>query len=111
MNEAKRKRLEAAGFSVGDAEDFLGLTPVERELVNLRVTLSRAVRSLRERKNMTQKEVATRINSSQSRIAKLESGANDVSLDLMFRAYFAVGGKLSDVVGTTKAIRTVWTKV
>ena len=98
MKEAKRKRLEAAGFSVGDAEDFLGLTPEERELVDLRVRLSRAVRVLRERRRLTQKEVATRIHSSQSRIAKLEAGTGDVSLDLLFRAYFAVGGKLRNVV-------------
>jgi len=110
MKEAKRKKLEAAGFSVGDAEDFLELTPGERELVDLRVMLSRAVRSLRERQNLTQQEVAARIHSSQSRIAKLESGASDVSLDLMFLVYFAVGGKCRDVARSFKVIHTVWTK-
>jgi predicted XRE-type DNA-binding protein len=98
MKRTKRKKLEAAGFRIGDAEDFLDLTPEERELVDLRVKLSRAVRLLRERQNLTQKELAARIKSSQSRIAKLESGVGDVSLDLMFRGFFAIGGKLADVV-------------
>src|SRR5262245_6437574 len=97
MKEAKRKKLEAAGFRIGDAEDFLDLSPEERELVDLRLRVSRMVRALRVRKNITQKELAARIKSNQSRVAKLESGAGDVSLDLMFRGFFAIGGKLSDV--------------
>jgi ribosome-binding protein aMBF1 (putative translation factor) len=102
MKEAKRKKLEAAGFRIGDAEDFLELTPEERELVGLRIRLSRMVRVLRERKHLTQQQLAARIQSSQSRIAKLESGASDISLDLMFRGFFAVGGKLSAVGGQVK---------
>jgi DNA-binding XRE family transcriptional regulator len=99
MKAEKRKKLEAAGFRVADAEDFLELTPEERELVDLRLTVSRLVRTLREQKNMTQEQLAKQIASSQSRIAKLESGSGDVSLDLLFRSFFAVGGKLSEVIG------------
>jgi len=103
MNAAKRKKLESAGFRFGDAEDFLELTPEERGLVDLRLKLSRQIRALREKRRLTQKELADRINSSQSRVAKLESGAGDVSLDLMFRVFFAVGGKLADVTRPPKA--------
>src|SRR4051794_26935547 len=102
MNANKRKKLEAAGFRFGDAEDLLGLTPEERELVDLRVKVSRMVRTLRERQNLTQEELAARIKSSQSRVAKLESGGSDVSLDLMFRGLFAVGGRLADLTGDPK---------
>ena len=35
MDKATRKRLEEAGFRVGDAGDFLGLTDEERELIEL----------------------------------------------------------------------------
>ena len=101
MNADKRKKLEAAGFRVGDAEDFLELTSEERELVALRLKVSRLVRERRERANMTQQQLAKRIASSQSRIAKLESGAGDVSLDLLFRGFFAVGGKLTEVTGAS----------
>jgi DNA-binding XRE family transcriptional regulator len=103
MKSTRRLCLEAAGFRFGDAEDFLDLSPEERELVDLRLKLSRLVRILRERRKLTQNELAARIQSSQSRIAKLESGARDVSLDLMFRGFFAVGGKLSDVGGRSQA--------
>ena len=47
MKESKRKRLEAAGFRIGDAEDFLELTDEERQLVELRLAVSRVVRRLR----------------------------------------------------------------
>src|SRR4051812_13311125 len=99
MKAEKRKKLEAAGFRVGDAEDFLDLTPEERELVDLRLNVSRLVRTLREQRNMTQEQLAKRISSSQSRVAKVENGASDVSLDLLFRSFFAVGGKLANVIG------------
>lgn len=102
MDATKRKKLEAAGFRFGDAEDFLDLTPEERELVDLRLKVSRLVRQKREEQKLTQKELAARIKSNQSRVAKLESGANDVSLDLLFRGLFAVGGKLADVAGAVK---------
>jgi DNA-binding XRE family transcriptional regulator len=97
MDKAKRKALEAAGFRIGDAEDFLELTDEERSLVDLRLTVSRAVRRKREEQHLTQQQLASKLRSSQSRVAKIEAGAVDVSLDLLFRSLFAVGGKLTDL--------------
>jgi ribosome-binding protein aMBF1 (putative translation factor) len=97
MDLKKRKSLEAAGFRVGDAEDFLGLTEDERALVDLRVAVSRAIRRLREKRRLSQQQLAAKIRSSQSRVAKIEAAAAGVSLDLLFRTLFAVGGKLADL--------------
>ena len=97
MDATKRKALEAAGFRIGDAADFLGLTEEESRLVDLRVAVCRAVRRLREARDMTQQQLAAKLKSSQSRIAKIEAGAGDVSLDLLFRSLFAVGGSLEDL--------------
>jgi predicted XRE-type DNA-binding protein len=94
MNREKRRALEAAGFVFEDAEDFLELTTEERRLVELRLAVSRAVRARREEQHLTQEQVARKLNSSQSRVAKLEAGAADVSLDLMFRGLFALSGSL-----------------
>jgi ribosome-binding protein aMBF1 (putative translation factor) len=98
MNKQTRVRLEAAGFRIGDAEDFLALTDEERHLVELRLAVSRAVRSLREKLGVTQQQLANKLKSSQSRIAKIEAAASDVTLDLSFKALFAAGGKLTDVI-------------
>ena len=99
METRKRRALEAEGWRFGDAADFLGLTDAEQKLVNLRIAVSRAVRKHRERKKMTQQELAKALKSSQSRVAKLEAGAPDVSLDLLFRSLFVVGGRLGDITG------------
>ncbi len=93
----KEAALEAAGFRVGDAADFLGMSEDERRLLDLRLAVSRAVRRAREAQGLTQMQLAGRIGSSQSRVAKLEIGTGGVSLDLLFRALFALGGRLEDL--------------
>jgi predicted XRE-type DNA-binding protein len=97
MDAGKRRALEAAGFVFGDAEDFLELTEEERQLVELRVTVSRALRAQRKRQGLTQKQVAKKLNTSQPRVARMEVGAADVSLDQMFRGLFSLGGSLRDL--------------
>jgi DNA-binding XRE family transcriptional regulator len=93
MNKAKREALEAAGFKVGDFGDFLELTDAERQIIELRVRLARQIREGREKAGMTQEALATEIASTQPRVARIEAAAKGVSLDQMWRAYFAVGGK------------------
>jgi predicted XRE-type DNA-binding protein len=97
MDKAEREALESAGFQVGDFGDFLGLTPEERKLVELRLHISRMVRQRRREQNLTQQQMAARIKSSQSRVAKIEAAASDVSLDLMVSSLFAVGGAVTDL--------------
>src|SRR5262249_23971662 len=103
MDSATRKRLETAGFRVGDAGDFLGLSDAERRLVELRLAVSRAVRKARERAGVTQHQLATSLRWSQSRVAKIEAAEPGVSLDLSIRALFAAGGELSDLVKVVRA--------
>jgi ribosome-binding protein aMBF1 (putative translation factor) len=105
LDAKMRKSLSDAGFRVGDVADFLGLSDEEMRLVELRVALSRAVRRRRQARKMTQQQLATRLKSSQSRVAKIEAGSSDVSLDLMFRSLFAVGGGMADVASVRRPAR------
>jgi ribosome-binding protein aMBF1 (putative translation factor) len=91
MNKAKRRKLEAAGYKVGSAADFLGLSDEEEEFVRFRLALAHGVVAERKKAGITQVELAKRIGSSQSRIAKLESADPSVSTDLALRALFALG--------------------
>src|SRR5438552_10197685 len=91
MKAARKKRLESAGWRVGTAGEFLGLSAEESQLVEMKLALGESLRRHRMKKRLTQQALARRIRSSQSRIAKLESGAAGVSLDLLFRALFATG--------------------
>lgn len=91
MDLAKRQRLEAAGWKVGTVEEFLELTPVESELIELKLALGRKLKETRKSQNISQEELAKRMGSSQSRVAKIESGDPSVSLDLLARALFFSG--------------------
>jgi len=91
MNAAKKKKLESAGFKVGGVQEFLGLTDEEMALIDLKVRLIRMLRPAREGNGITQDELARRIGSSQSRVAKMEAASADVSLDLICRALLALG--------------------
>lgn len=94
MTSKKRKALTAAGWWVGDAADFLGLTAEERQLVQLRLTLALAIRRQRQASGLSQKQLGERIGTTQPRVAKIEVGAPDVSLDQLVRAYTAAGGRI-----------------
>jgi hypothetical protein len=52
MNKDKRNALKKAGFRIGNAEDFLELTKEERQLVDLRVLLSKTVRRIRAMRHL-----------------------------------------------------------
>jgi DNA-binding XRE family transcriptional regulator len=93
MSRAEREALEAAGWKFGDYGDFLGLSDAERQIVELRIRLSRGIREARERAGMTQADLASAMKSTQPRVARIEAGGRGVSLDQMMRAYFAAGGR------------------
>ena len=91
MDTAKQQRLEAAGFRVGSVAEFLELTPEESELVEIKVALSQALKQRRSEERLSQTQIAEKIGSSQSRVAKMEAGDLHVSLDLMIKALVASG--------------------
>jgi DNA-binding XRE family transcriptional regulator len=90
MKRGKRSRLEAAGWKIGSVAEFLGLDAVEAAIVELRLVLGRSLKERRLQRRLTQAEVARRIGSSQSRVAKMESADASVSLDLMIRSLLAL---------------------
>jgi ribosome-binding protein aMBF1 (putative translation factor) len=97
MGAKKRWKLEAAGWRVGTAADFLDLTSEESALIDVKASLGRLVRAKRESAKISQQGLAARIHSSQSRVAKAEAGDASVSLDLIFKAAPAAGAKRSEV--------------
>jgi hypothetical protein len=106
MDAKKRTRLKEAGWSVGDVSSFLKLTPEEREYIELKLALSRGLRGKREALGLTQAEVANRVGSSQSRVAKMELGDGSVSVDLLVRSLLKLGVKRSDVAGLLRPRRS-----
>ncbi|MGD0339008.1 MAG: helix-turn-helix transcriptional regulator [Bacteroidota bacterium] len=91
MNNNKKKRLENKGWVIGDAKEFLNLSPEEVAYVELKLLLGRNLQSTRRQKKITQEKLAKMIKSSQSRVAKMESGDPSVSLDLLIRSLLTLG--------------------
>jgi DNA-binding XRE family transcriptional regulator len=105
MKADQRRKLEAAGWRVGDAKDFLELTAGEAEFVEIKLDLARRLRELREENNWTQAEFARQVGSSQSRVAKMEAADPTVSVDLLVRSLLAAGANRSElgrVVGSRR---------
>jgi ribosome-binding protein aMBF1 (putative translation factor) len=103
MDRAKRKKLEAAGWRVGSAAEFLELSPAEAALVDVRVRLGRALRSTRTALGLSQDALARRLKSSQSRVAKMEAGDATVTVDLILSGLFEVGATTRDVAQALQA--------
>jgi ribosome-binding protein aMBF1 (putative translation factor) len=103
MQKRKRARLKAAGWTVGSAKEFLGLSDAEAAMIELKLGLSRALREWRKRGRLSQEELAKRLRSSQSRVAKMEAGDPSVSMDLLVRSLLALGASSEDLA---RAIRT-----
>lgn len=97
MDAAKKKRLQDAGWRVGSVQEFLGLSDAEAELVEMRVALGTGLKARREGAKLTQTALAKLLESSQSRVAKMEAGDPSVSLDLLIRAHLALGAGRADI--------------
>lgn len=91
MNKTKQKKLEAAGWKVSSARDFLDLSAEEEAFIDLKLQLAKDLQKKRQEKKLTQIELAHLLKSSQSRVAKMEAGDPSVSMDLLVRSLLALG--------------------
>jgi predicted XRE-type DNA-binding protein len=97
MKKTKKKRLESAGWKIGSAGDFLDLTPEEEAFVALKLALAQSLKKRRQRKRLTQIELAKLLKSSQSRVAKMEAGDPSVSIDLLVKSLLVLGVSPKDL--------------
>ncbi|MGA9533160.1 MAG: helix-turn-helix transcriptional regulator [Anaerolineales bacterium] len=103
MEKSKREKLEAQGWKIGNAQDFLGLSDEELAYIEVKIALSQQVRQRRQGQAMTQEQVAEQTGSSQSRVAKMEAGDPSVSIDLLVKTLITLGAtreELALAIGT-----------
>ncbi len=96
MEQAKKKGLEDKGWKIGEASEFLELSPEESILIQIKLALSLNLKERRQ-KLITQAELADKINSSQPHVAKAEDGEYSVSVELLIRAILATGATAQDI--------------
>ena len=103
MRESRKMRLEKKGWRIGGTREFLNLSEEESEYIELKIKLSEAFKNKRQRKGLTQVETARVLRSSQSRIAKMETGDPSVSVDLLVRALFTMGTTAKELAQVVSA--------
>lgn len=97
MKQTKRKQLEAKGWKIGTATDFLELTPEEEAFIEMKMSLAHSLKEMRQRKHLSQAAFAKLIKSSQSRVAKMETGSASVSVDLLIKSLLALGASQKEL--------------
>jgi predicted XRE-type DNA-binding protein len=102
MDKRKRAILKAAGWTVGTPREFLGLSDEEAAYVEFKLALSKTLQALRAAQELSQVDVAKRLHSSQSRVAKMEASDPSVSVDLLVKSLFRLGAQPGDIA---KALR------
>src|SRR5687767_3404495 len=102
MKADKRRRLEAAGWKETSVQEFLNLSDADIQYIEMKLALSRRLRQLRERRRLTQTKAAELLNTSQSRLARMEAGDPSVSLDLLVRGLFGLGASARDLFKAAK---------
>jgi ribosome-binding protein aMBF1 (putative translation factor) len=106
MREQKKKRLESKGWKIGTVKEFLGLSNEESAYIELKIRLAAGLRQRRREKGLSQLDLAAKLQSSQSRVAKMEAGDPSVSLDLLIRSLISLGAserELSKIIATPRA--------
>ena len=106
MKKTKREGLERAGYTITDTQKFLNLSDEEMAVIDLKISLVQKLKDVRKAAGVTQKQLAKLMKSSQSRVAMLESGSSDASLELICKALFVLGISLKELgktISSTKA--------
>ncbi len=104
MKQSKRKKLGNAGWRIGSAKEFLDLTAEEESYIEMKLALSESLRAKRRKKKLSQVQLAELIDSSQSRVAKMEAADPSVSIDLLVKSLLALGASRKEAA---KAITLV----
>lgn len=91
MDKRKKEKLAKKGWKTGSVAEFLGLSAEESAYIEMKLALSEKLRKRRQRNKLTQAELAKVLESSQSRVAKMEAGDPTVSIDLLVKSLLALG--------------------
>ena len=97
MDKRKKARLARKGWRTGDVSEFLGISSDEVAYVEMKLALSKELKKRRVQNKLTQKELAAAIESSQSRVAKMEAGDPTVSIDLLVKSLLALGASKKEL--------------
>ena len=97
MNAEKLKKIKAAGYRVTTADEWLGLTPAESQLVEIRLALAATLEEARKAKGWTQAELARKMGTKQSGVARMVGRPETSSMDNLVKGLMTVGVPVSKI--------------
>ena len=97
MTEKKKKMLEANGYRVVDSADWLGLSNEEAQIVDMRVALAQELERVRKAKGITQAELARRVDTKQSGVARMINNPDTSTMDNLIKGLIALGEPISKI--------------
>ena len=97
MKEAKKKILEANGYKVTDSADWLGLSKEEAQLVEMCAALAQELEKVRRAKGITQAELARRVGTKQSGVARMLNNPDTSTMDNLIKGLIAMGEPVSKI--------------
>lgn len=84
-------------WRTGTVREFLDLSAEEEAYIELKLSLSRFLQEKRKTRHLTQIQLAKLIQSSQSRVAKMEKAEESVSIDLILKSLLALGTDVKEI--------------
>ena len=103
MKSEKKAILNKNGWKVGTTSEFLKTSPEEAAYLEIRIAFAELIKSLRKKNHLRQADLAKRLHTSQSRVAKIESADPTVSLDLMAKSAFSMGATTKEIANAIRA--------
>ena len=97
MTEKKKKMLEANGYRVVDSAAWLGLSNEEAQIVDMRVALAQELERVRKAKGVTQAELARRVGTKQSGVARMINNPDTSTMDNLIKGLIALGEPISKI--------------
>lgn len=81
-----------------DYAEFLGLSPEEQAIIEMRLALAQNLREQRLSQGIPQSAVAAKVNTTQRLVSLMESADKSISLDKLFSANIALGTPAVDLL-------------
>ena len=97
MTDAQKKMLAAKGYKVTDSAEWLGLSREEAQIVDMRVALAHELERVRKAKGITQAELAKRVGTKQSGVARMLNNPDTSTMDNLIKALIALGEPISKI--------------
>ncbi len=85
------------GYKVTTADEWLGLTPEESQLVDIRLALAEQLEEVRKEKGISQAQLAARMGTKQSGIARMVNRPETSSMDNLVKGLIVLGVPISKI--------------